>query len=202
MRVIGLTAGIGCGASTVAKILKQKGFEVIEADKIARSIMKPNSLVWQKIVRVFGDGVLDNNFEIDRAKLGLIAFASKKSIERLNKITHPSIIKEIGKRLKKLEEQKVGLVVLDAPLLVEAGLLDIVDFLVVVKADFETRVKRIVVRDFFSREEAVKRIDAQIPLEEKIGVADFVIDNSGGIEETEKQVRELVEKLKGAKRNE
>jgi len=69
MRVIGLTAGIGCGASTVAKILKQKGFEVIEADKIARSIMKPNSLVWQKIVRVFGDGVLDNNFEIDRAKL-------------------------------------------------------------------------------------------------------------------------------------
>jgi len=104
--------------------------------------------------------------------------------------------------LKKLEEQKVGLVVLDAPLLVEAGLLDIVDFLVVVKADFETRVKRIVVRDFFSREEAVKRIDAQIPLEEKIGVADFVIDNSGGIEETEKQVRELVEKLKGAKRNE
>ncbi len=194
--VVGLTAGIGCGASTVARMLEKKGFEIISADKISRSIFKPNSLAWRKAVRVFGKRILDRNCEIDRNSLGSAAFANKKGLSMLNKIAHPCIIKAIKLRLEKLEKQGAKLVVLDAPLLVEAHMLSMIDFLVVVKADFATRVKRIVQRDFFYPEEAVKRINAQIPLEKKLALADFVIDNNGKLAETRKQVEKLSLKLK------
>ncbi len=196
MFVVGLTAGIGCGATTVAKMLAKKGFEIISADKISRSVFRPNSLAWRKAVRVFGKKILDKNCEIDRRALGSAAFASKKCLSMLNKIAHPIIIKEIKYRLKQFEKQGAKIVVLDAPLLVEAKMLSTVDFLVVVKADFATRVKRIVQRDFFYPEEAVKRINAQIPLEKKLALADFVIDNNGKLAETRKQVEKLSLKLK------
>ena len=196
MIVVGLTAGIGAGASTVARLLKKNGFEIIEADAVARSVLKPNSLEWRKVVRIFGRQILDKNNGIDRERLGTIAFSSAGNLKRLNKIMLPSILKKIRSRLKGLEEQGKDIVILEAPLLIESGLMKDTDLLVVVTADTKTRIRRIVERDFFYPEEAVKRINAQLPLETKIEKADFVINNNGSLSETKKQVEKLSKKIK------
>lgn len=195
MIVVGLTAGTGCGASTIARLLKKKGFALIEADEVSRSVLKPNSLEWRTVIRVFGKQILNRNGEIDRTKLGSAAFADKKSLGKLNKIMLAPIIKKIRAKIKELEKQKKQIIVLEAPLLVETSLLKDIDFLVVITAGLKTRIHRIVERDFLYPEEAVKRINAQLPLEAKTEKADFIIDNNGNVSETKKQVEKLEKKL-------
>jgi len=202
MFVVGLTSSMGCGASTVAKMLKKKGFEVIEADRVSHTIFRPNSLAWREAVRVFGKQIIGRNNEISHSALASVAFESKESVARLNKIAHPLIIKEIKNKIARLEKAGKKVVVLDAPLLLEAKMRKMVDFLVVVAAEKKLCIRRIVRRDFFYPEEAVKRINVQMPLEKKVEVADFVIDNNGTISETRRQVGKIALKLKKmAKKN-
>lgn len=193
MKIIGLTGSWGTGKTAVAKILQRLGAEVIDADKIAHQVIRPDNAVYQKIVSVFGKSILRNNSKaIDRKKLGKIAFADKISIERLNKIVHPEIIKNIEAQLRKA---KAKIVVLDAPLLIETGLCSIVDKLIVVKLDKEEQINRLRHKTGLNRIQILKRILYQLPLRYKIEKADFVIDNNGTRNNTYKQVKAVWKKL-------
>ncbi|MGB9809751.1 MAG: dephospho-CoA kinase, partial [Caldanaerobacter sp.] len=179
MKVVGLTGGIGSGKSTVSRILSGLGAKIIDADLVSREIMSKGQEAYNEIVDYFGEGILDERGEIDRKKLGLIVFGNEQKLKKLNEITHPKIIEKIKAMI--VEAKKEGnyrLIVVDAALLIETGLYQMMDEIWMVVVDIETQIKRIMARDGFSYEEALKRIRSQMPLEEKIKYADFIINNS------------------------
>jgi len=144
----------------------------------------------------FGKDILDENGGIKRKELARLTFGNLAALRRLNKIMHPAIISRIKKELK---ESKQGVTVLDAPLLIEAGLGDIVDKLIVVKADEKIQISRCRQKTGVSEKEIKKRIQAQMPLSEKIALADYVIDNNGCLDETRKQVKQIWKEVGGTK---
>ena len=186
--VLGVTGNIGCGKSTVARLFKTKDCLLIDADKLARESIICGSEAYKKIKNYFGKEILKKNKSIDRKKLAEIVFTNKLALARLNNIVHPEIIKEIKRRIK---DSKKRFVILDAALIVEAGLKRIVDKLVVVRAKREQQILRSQKRLGLSKEEVNKRIKSQISQNAKSGFADFIIDNSGTINETRKQVVEI-----------
>ncbi|MEK6589819.1 MAG: dephospho-CoA kinase [Nitrospinota bacterium] len=197
MLLIGLTGGIATGKSLVSKTLKELGAYIIDADKISREVVEPYTPAWTEIVEFFGRDVLNNDGKINRKKLGEIVFNNPVKKKRLEEIVHPVVIEEENRRIK--EYKKINpdaIVVIDAALLIEAGGHLRVDKLIVVYSDRETQLKRLCERDGLSRGDAEKRIDSQMPLNEKIKIADFVIDNSNGIENTLIQVKTIFNKLK------
>lgn len=206
MLKIGLTGSIGCGKSSVSKILVENGFYIIDADKIARNIFELPDIVG-KIKQNFETVIIDG--KIDRKKLGSIVFSNSEKLDILNNITHDKIRKIIFEEIKSLEElncnhiDKVlteekrcykGIVV-DAPLLFEVGLDSGLDCTVAVVCDVDLEIKRVMERDGISREEVLRRIDSQMGQDEKAGRADFVIDNSGSYEELRYSVLNLIERL-------
>ena len=190
--VIGVTGGFGSGKSTVARALAAYGARVIDADKIARSLLRPGSGIYQKVIAVFGAESIGRAREIDRAALAKIVFSDKKLLQKLNGIVHPEAIRMIK---TKINSQKKGVIVLDAPLLLEAGLKKMVDQLIVVVASEDTQVQRLLKKTSLAKADILKRIKSQIPLRAKARSADFIIDNNGTIAETRKQVKEIVTKL-------
>jgi len=191
MLVVGLTGGIATGKSTVARFLSQYGAAVIDADEISREIIVPETRVFKEIVNQFGSEILSQDGTIDRTKLGRIVFSDLAKLKILNEITHPPVIKIIKSKLKefkKRQDQKI--VVIDVPLLIEAGLRPLVDFLVVVTAQEKTQIKRLQERGL-TLSEAKKRIKAQMPLSEKAKLADYVIENDGALEELEQKTKAL-----------
>lgn len=192
MKVIGLTGGIASGKSTISMLLKNRGAVIIDADKIAREIMTPGKPVWHAVIEHFGRGILLDGKNIDRKKLGRIVFSDPKLLETLNSITHPAIVQEIKERLDYYRHKNEKVVVVDAALLLEIGLDSLVDEVWVVVVDEKNQLKRLMDREKgMDLEEARNRIRAQMPLDEKIKMADKIIDNSGSIEETERQIDEL-----------
>ncbi|MDN5311160.1 MAG: dephospho-CoA kinase [Thermoanaerobacteraceae bacterium] len=192
MKVIGLTGGIASGKSTISMLLKNRGAVIIDADKIAREIMTPGKPVWHAVIGHFGRGILLDGKNIDRKKLGRIVFSDQKLLETLNSITHPAIVQEIKERLDYYRHKNEKVVVVDAALLLEIGLDSLVDEVWVVVVDEKNQLKRLMDREKgMDLEEARNRIRAQMPLDEKIKMADKIIDNSGSIEETERQIDEL-----------
>ncbi|MDH7577995.1 MAG: dephospho-CoA kinase [Bacillota bacterium] len=192
MLVIGLTGGIASGKSLVSRQLRALGALVIDADQIAREVVQPGKPAYQSIVREFGKEVLNPDGSLNRQALGRLVFSDPKKLDKLNRITHPPIIAEIEKLFKiyrALFPEKV--VALEAPLLYEAGLEKMVDEVWVVFVDFRTQLRRLMERDGLSEEEARRRIEAQLPLAEKVKRAHRVIDNGGSPEETERQVRKI-----------
>lgn len=187
--VIGLTGGIASGKSTISNYLRELGAVVIDADQLAREVVKPHSPAWQEIKGYFGDEVIDEQGNIDRRSLGRIIFHSPRDREKLNSIIHPKVI-EATKVLIDLynKRNEASLVVVDAPLLLEAGMTDLVDEVWVAAVPEEVQIERLMKRDKVSREEALARLKTQMPLEEKLGRADRVIDNSGDPEKTREQV--------------
>ncbi|MEW9081456.1 dephospho-CoA kinase [Caldanaerobacter subterraneus] len=190
MRVVGLTGGIGSGKSTVSEILAKLGAKIIDADLVSREIMEKGKEAYNEIVDCFGKEILDKEGNIDRKKLGSIVFSDKEKLKRLNEITHPKIIDKIKKMIEE-EKDKDKVIVIDAALLIETGLYKLVDEVWLVVVDIDTQIKRVMERDGFSCEEALKRIKSQMPLEEKIKYADFIINNSKDLRKTEEQVRLL-----------
>ncbi|TRY69625.1 hypothetical protein DNTS_032744 [Danionella cerebrum] len=183
MFLVGLTGGIASGKSTVSSQLRELGCPVIDADVVARKVVEPQSVAHRLIVQHFGREVLLDNGEIDRKKLSQIIFSSPEKRRLLNSITHPEIHKEIY-------------VILDVPLLFETRRLTrFLTHTVVVYCDPATQLSRLMQRDTLSQEEAEQRIAAQMPLEEKRGLASHVIENSGSREETLRQVLRLHTKL-------
>lgn len=188
--ILGVTSCMGGGASTVAKMLKAKGAKVVSADEVAGEILE-RPAVKLELAKAFGREILAGH-KVDRKKLAERAFESKASLKRLNEITHPPIIKEIKKRLKRLK--KARLAVLDAPLLVEAGLSDEVDKIVLVRASRQTQLNRLGQKGL-GREQALKRIKAHYSLARKARQADYFIDNNGSLKETRQQLNAILEEL-------
>lgn len=193
---VGLTGGIATGKSTVARILEDRlGIPVINSDQIARDVVKKGQIGYKHVVEAFGDGILDSSGEIDRAKLGKLVFDDPQKRRLLESILHPLITQEIDRRVKEKEQEGHKLIVLEIPLLFEKGLQNRVDYTVVVYAPEEQQLDRLMKRDGLSLEEAKKRLKAQIPIDEKIKLADFVIDNSKGVNYTEEQTLKVFNEI-------
>jgi dephospho-CoA kinase len=184
--VIGVTGGFGTGKSTVARILRSWGAKVVDADRIAHRLIQAGSPVYKRLVLAFGAGILKKDRQINRSALARIAFASPARLKRLNRIIHPEVIRMIKKEIKGSANKEI---VLDAPLLIEAGLNRSADVLVVVKLARKKQIARLKKNTSLSRQDILKRIGVQMPLKNKVRMADFVIDNNGTIGQTRKQVQ-------------
>lgn len=195
MRVIGLTGGIASGKSTVAKILAECGAAVIDADLLAREVVMPGTPAHAAIVAAFGAGILSPDRTIDRKALGHIVFADPDARSRLESITHPAIRRKAEEKLAELQMRGTPVVFYMAPLLIEAGATSRVDEIWVVYADRETQLDRLMRRDGIGRDEALQRLAAQMPMDEKKTYGTVVIDNRGTPEEMERQVRQAWERL-------
>jgi dephospho-CoA kinase len=197
-RMIGLSGGIGSGKSTVAKLLAARGAVVIDADSIVHELQAPGQPLVQEIAEAFGPAVLDDEGALDRAALGDIVFRDEQARLRLNALVHPKVGAEFARRVQAARDAGTRVLVLDIPLLFEgrragtgASAQMPFDALVLVYADEETQIARQMARDRCSRDEALRRIRAQMPLSEKRAMADHVIENDGSLEETELQVDAL-----------
>ncbi len=196
--LVGLTGGLASGKSLVSREFLRLGASVIDADEISREVMRPGTDVYREIVREFGRQYLKDDGTINRKRLGKLVFSDPQRLKRLNEITHPAIRRAIEDRIRTLKETKGdALIVVDAALLIETGLYKKMDRVIVVYADEEKQIERLVKRDHLSGDEAKRRINAQMPLREKLKFADFVVDNNGTVEETVERVREIFARLTG-----
>jgi dephospho-CoA kinase len=190
--LVGLTGGIATGKSTVSEILRQLGCEIIDADQLARDVVEPEQPAWKRIVAEFGGGVVTAEGALDRKKLGAIVFADPERRKRLEAITHPAIRARFQARLDELAAQGfAGIVVFDAPVMIESGNYKNMDRLVVVVTDDATQAARLQERDGTDEAEGRRKIASQMPLAEKAKLADYVIDNSGAREATAAEVRRV-----------
>ena len=193
---IGLTGGIATGKSIVAGILKKQGALVIEADTISRSVVQPGSAVLKQIKTAFGDGVICSDGTLNRKKLADTVFGNTAKRDLLNSILHPLIIDTLIKKIEAFEASgQHHLIVADIPLLFECGLQNRFDIVLVITADKETRINRIMKRDAVSRKQAEQRIEAQMPCSQKTRLADYVIDNSAARDELEQKTLETLYKI-------
>ncbi|XP_054624948.1 dephospho-CoA kinase domain-containing protein [Dunckerocampus dactyliophorus] len=196
MYLVGLTGGIASGKSTVSSMLRDLGCPIIDADVVARKIVEPHTAAHSRIVFHFGHEVLLESGEIDRTKLGRLIFADEGKRKLLNSITHPEIHKEMIKQIVFYFLRGYRYVVLDVPLLFETRrLTKFLNHTVVVYCDPATQLARLMQRDGLTQEEAEQRLAAQMPLNEKRGLASHVIENSGTREDTHRQVLRLHTKL-------
>jgi len=188
---VGLTGGIACGKSTVSRMLEARGAAIVDADRIARDVVSPGRPALLDIRETFGDDVIGADGSLDRKRLGAIVFGDEAARKKLEAITHPRIRAEMKRQIEEWNAKEPGrLVVVDIPLLFESRLDRMFAFedILVVYVPREVQLERLMARDGMSREDAERRIDAQLPIEEKRRLADVVVDNSGTLEETERQV--------------
>jgi dephospho-CoA kinase len=187
-RTFGLTGGIGSGKSTVGAMFAELGAAVIDADAIARGVVRRGEPAYQDIVAAFGNQVVTESGDIDRRRLGELVFADPAARKRLEQITHPRIAAEAVRQVATAAAAGHAVVIYEASLLVENQLHRGFDGLVVVAAPRETQIERACVRDRVAPEEIERRIAAQLPLADKVAVADYVIDNHGDRADTRRQV--------------
>jgi dephospho-CoA kinase len=200
---VGLTGGIGCGKSTVAAMMNDLGCHIINADKMAHALIAPGEPAYDEVVRQFGTHVLAPDGSIDRARLASIVFGDGNKLASLNAIVHPRVLRDIDREFDRLAAKDPhGVAVVEAALLIEAGYHEELDRLILVACTPEQQLDRLTNTAFgraMSREQAEKRIAAQMPVEEKRRMAAgkiVEIDCSGSLDDTKKQVRELVDRLK------
>lgn len=190
--VIGLTGSIGTGKSTISKMFTDRGIPVVDADLIAREVVKPDAAAYTDIVATFGEDILLADGRLDRKALGNIVFADEAQRLQLNEIVHPAIRTEMIRQRDEYVEKNHAYVVMDIPLLFESKLTKFVDKVMVVFVDPDVQVARITARDNSSTEEAKQRIASQIPVAEKVKLADAVIDNNGTIAESAAQLAAIL----------
>jgi dephospho-CoA kinase len=197
MLIVGLTGGVASGKTGTSQVLKEEGAYIIDADQIARELVQPQKPAWNELIRAFGKEILQEDGSIHRKKLAEKVFADPKQRKRLNQILHPRIKEEMGRRTKEIgQKDPEAIVVIDAPLLVELGDHHEMDKLIVVTSTQTQQIERLKDRDGISPEAALKILSSQMPLGEKVKLADFVIGNEGSLEETKKRAREVFKELK------
>ncbi|MGQ9647133.1 MAG: dephospho-CoA kinase [Thermodesulfobacteriota bacterium] len=197
MFIVGLTGGVASGKSLVSKVWKEEGAALIDADQIARELVRPGTPAWKVLVKTFGKEILQEDDSIDRKKLAARVFSNPIERDLLNHILHPRIKREIDRRIKEIGRRNPrAIVVIDAALLVETGYYRNVDRLVVVTSTREQQLERLRRRDAIDQEMAQGIIDAQIRGEDRIKVADLIIRNEGSHKETERKAREVFGELK------
>ena len=197
MLIVGLTGGIASGKSLVARIFKDLGAHIIDADRIVRELLEPGLETWKEVSEHFGTGILKPDRCIDRRKLGEIVFNDPEKRLWLNNCLHPRVFEAYTAQVKRLTARAPdSIVVFDAALLIETGFNKKMDKTVLVYAHSDQQLTRLTKRDGFSREQALARIESQMPLSEKRGYADYVIENTGTREDTERRAREVFARLK------
>lgn len=196
--IIGLTGGIVSGKSTVARMFKDLGAKIVDADKLGHKVILPQGAAWKRIIKIFGKDILQKDQTINREKLGKIVFANQNLLKKLNKITHPEIIKLIKKEIslaKDNSKEEKKILIIDAALIYETKIDRLMDKIIVVYLDEEEQLKRLIKRNNLSEKEALQKIKSQIPLKEKIEIADYVIDNSNSLDKTREQVEKIWQNL-------
>jgi len=194
--LLGVTGGIATGKTTVVRMLEELGAPVIDFDLLAREVVEPGQPALKDIVGYFGEEILLKDGSLDREKLSGIVFRDVEKRKILESFTHPRIYEASERRIKKIvEEDPNAIIQLDIPLLIEQNLQHMVHKVLVVYIPREKQIERLMERDGISREWAVDRLGAQMPIDEKLGWADFVINNEKTLEETKKQVEDLWEVL-------
>jgi dephospho-CoA kinase len=198
MVVLGITGGIGAGKGLVTEFCRQQGAAVLDADEVAREVVRPGSPVLAQLVAAFGPGVLGSDGTLDRRKLASVVFGDAEAVRRLNEITHPAILAEIDRHLARLQTDghtRVACVV--APLLLESGYRSSVDRVLLVTAEEEERIRRVMLRDGLSREEVKARIARQMAPAEAARQADWVVDTTAGREPARRRLAAIWEELVG-----
>ena len=191
MLVIGLTGGIGTGKSEAARQLEELGALIISADQVGHEAYTVNTEAWEQVVATFGNGILQDDKEIDRRKLGGIVFSDPRQLKKLNQIMHPRMARIVSDKIEAFRGQGVDTVVVEAALLFEAGWDSLVEEVWVTDASEEIIIGRLRERNGLSEEEARKRINSQMDRMERIGRSDFVINNSGDMAELGTTIKEL-----------
>lgn len=193
--VVGLTGGIASGKTTVAQMFADLGIPIIDADELAREVVEPGTDGLQAIVDEFGKGVLDAEGRLDRKKVADLVFGDEQARRKLNAIMHPRIGAAGAQRIASYEEHPAPYVIYEGALLVETGAYTAFAALVVVSAEESVQRLRLIARDGFTVAEANARIEAQLPLDRKVAVADYVVTNNGDLEGTWAQVASIHERL-------
>ena len=193
---IGLTGGIGSGKSTVSFMLKEAGFEIVDADIIAKEVLVKYPEILEKVKVEFGAGFFDWRGEFRRKEFGNHIFRFPKQRKKYEEIILPYIKNEINDKLEELEKKKTSIVILDAPTLIENDLHKEMDYVILVWVDNNTQIQRVRARDGISREDAINRINSQMPLERKKDFANIVIENNDTLAKTKEQVDLLIEFLR------
>ena len=189
MKVIGLTGGIGSGKSAVARFLAELGAVIIDADKVGHEAFKPDTELWREVVAAFGRHILTPEGDIDRGKLGKMVFGSAESLARLNQIMHPRMYYMVKAQLEEYRRQGIDVVVLEAPLLLEAGWTPLVDEVWVIITPESQVLRRLQERAGLTEPESLARIRSQMSNEARVKHADVVINNDGGLDELRDRVK-------------
>jgi len=195
MKVIGLTGGIGSGKSTVSRFLSELGAVIIDADRVGHEAFKPDTELWREVVAAFDRQIVTPSGDIDRKKLGEIVFGNAELLTRLNQIMHPRMYDMVKAQIEEYRRQGVDVVVLEAPLLLEAGWDSLVDEVWVTVASESTVLKRLQERVGLSKEESLARIRSQLSSEERIKRVDVVIDTDCSVDELKARVGEIWDRL-------
>lgn len=199
--VLGITGGIACGKSLICHFFRELGAAVLSADELAREAVRPGEQAFKEIVEHFGKEILTGEGTIDRARLAEMIFLIPAERQQLNQITHPAIGHLAERRISELrKDPAVPLIIYEAPLLFEAKAEERVDLVLVVAATPEQQLERLMLRDNLSREEALLRISAQMPLAEKISRADILVENNGSPAETKKMIDQIFAELTALKK--
>ncbi len=197
MRVFGLTGNIGSGKSTVAAMLCEAGIPVLDADRISKEVTAPGGRAYDAVVQAFGRGIVRDDGSIDRKRLAEIVFSDPVSRERLERITHPAIFEAMKEAITGIEREGHRAAVVEATLIHESGRKGLSEAVISVTCDRETAISRLAARDGMSRSQAEARLRAQMDAERKAGASDYVIDNSGNLDETRRRVVALAGVLLG-----
>lgn len=195
MRVYGLTGNIGSGKSTVAAMFREAGIPVLDADRISREVTAPGSPALREIAKEFGPGILGPDGAIDREKLAGIVFSDPSRRALLERITHPAILAEMKESLGRLARDGHAVAIVEAALIHESGRKGLLEAVIAVRCDPSVQLRRLAARGGMTREQAEARVAAQMDPEEKARASDYVIDNSGDIEATRRQVARLARLL-------
>lgn len=195
MKLIGLTGGIASGKSTVATILKQLGATVINADELSREVVQPGNEAWKEIVGTFGADILQSDQTLDRKKLRTMVFNSPEARKKLEAIIHPKVRALAEERIRELAAAGRSTIVYEVPLLFEGQLHLWLRPVILVASDVNTQKQRLRDRDHLTDTEAQQHIDAQMSLDEKRKLADYVIENNGSLDDLEHQVKSILEMI-------
>jgi dephospho-CoA kinase len=197
MLCVGLTGGLATGKSFIGRTLEEWGCGIIRADNLGHEALAPGGEAYQAVIDAFGSGILKEDTTVDRRRLGEIVFADAEKLARLNALVHPVIFRREQERIEEFRAANPnGIVVVEAAIMIEAGSYTRYQKLIVAVCQEEQQIERAMRRDGLSREQAAARIRRQMPLEEKVRMADYVIDTSGSKQETIRRTREVYDSLR------
>lgn len=193
MLIIGLTGSFGSGKSTVAAMFAKYGYRVIDADKVTGALLSPGGKAEKKVAKLFGHVILNSSKEIDRKVLAKIVFQDPRELKKLTDILYPIGLKEVKKQISQARQEAI--VVLDVPLLFESGWDILADVTIAVQSNQNTQIQRLMKRTGLSKADIRRRMKCQLPAKEKLNRADMIVDNRGTLEQTNAQVRAIVNRL-------